>query len=198
MSNRRRSGRPRNRAPASGRQPDRAQPSQDEPEVPDGYVLIGRVIRPHGVDGTLRVQPYSDNPNRFRPGSSITIADSLWTVESFRRLPDGYALLRLDEMDSADDGRGLSDAWLLAPIDTAADLEQGEYYHYQLVGLTVLTDEGENLGSLSEVLETGSNDVYIVRSVDGSEILLPAITQVIKKVDLAAGTMLVHLLDGLR
>ena len=198
MSNRRRSGRSHNRAPATGRPPGRAQQSPEEPAVPDGFVLIGRVIRPHGVDGILRVQPYSDNPNRFRPGSSITIADTLWTLDSFRRLPDGYALLGLDGLDSDADGRKLTDEWLFAPIDTDADLEPDEYYHYQLVGLNVLTDEGEHLGALSEVLETGSNDVYIVRSTDGKEILLPAISQVIKKVDLATGTMLVHLLDGLR
>ena len=74
----------------------------------------------------------------------------------------------------------------------------GEYYHYQLVGLTVITEQGERLGRVQEVLVTGSNDVYIVKSDDGAELLLPAITQVVKDIDLAAGRMLVRLLDGLR
>lgn len=166
--------------------------------MPDGYVLVGRIIRAHGVDGTLRVQSYSDNPSRFRPESPVTIAGIPRTVDSFRTLPDGYALLSLDELDSVAEASKLSGEWLLAPIDTNAELEPDEYYHYQLVGLTVLTDEGENLGILSEVLQTGSNDVYVVRSDNSDEILLPAISQVVKEVDLAAGTMLVHLLDGLR
>ena len=78
------------------------------------------------------------------------------------------------------------------------DLPPGEYYHYQLVGLAVVTEQGEELGTLQEVLVTGSNDVYVVQSEAGDEILLPAVSQVIKQVDLSAGRMLVHLIDGLR
>lgn len=87
---------------------------------------------------------------------------------------------------------------MIAPTDSDPQLPPGEYYHYQLVGLTVITDHGENLGTIQEVLATGSNDVYVVTSDSGQEVLLPAIEQVIKEIDLASGKMLVHLLDGLR
>ena len=161
-------------------------------------MLIGRVIRAHGVDGSLRIQPHTDNPRRFQPGSVVLIQGSPRTVASCRPFRDGHALLRLENLDRPDDARQLAGEWLVAPVDADAELPPGEYYHYQLVGLTVITDEGERLGAISEVLVTGSNDVYVVRSETGGELLLPAITQVVQEVDLAAGTVLVHLLDGLR
>ena len=160
--------------------------------------MVGRVIRAHGSDGTIRVQPYSDNPDRFQVGSDLTVVGTTRSIVDFRALPDGYALLRLDGLESVDAVRSLAGQWLVAPDEPAPDLPPGEYYHYQLVGLAVVTDEGEDLGTLQEVLVTGSNDVYVVKSAAGDEILLPAVSQVIKEVDLAAGRMLVHLIDGLR
>ncbi len=166
--------------------------------MPDGAVAVGRVIRPHGSDGTLRVQPYSDNPARFQVGGILTVAGKNHAISDFRTLPGGYALLRLDGLENIDAVRPLTGQWLVAPVEPAPDLPPGEYYHYQLVGLTVVTDQGENLGTLQEVLVTGSNDVYVVTSDTGKEILLPAVAHVVKDVDLPAGRMLVHLIDGLR
>ena len=119
-------------------------------------------------------------------------------VESCRLLPDGYAILQLDGLEDAVTARKFTGEWLYAPTDSEPELPPGEYYHYQLVGLKVVTDQGENLGQVQEVLVTGSNDVYVVNSESGGELLLPAISQVVKEIDLASGRILVHLLDGLR
>ena len=161
-------------------------------------MVVGRVIRPHGPDGTIRVQPYSDNPDRFQVGNNLTVAGTTRSISDFRMLPGGYALLRLDGLESVDTVRSLAGQWLVAPDEPVPDLPPGEYYHYQLVGLNVVTDQGEDLGTLQEVLVTGSNDVYLVKSASAEEILLPAVSQVIKDVDLPSGRMLVHLIDGLR
>ena len=169
-----------------------------EPQLPDDAVVVGRVIRAHGSDGAIRVQTHSDNPARFQVGNDLMIAGRPRTITDFRMLPGGYALLRLDGLESVDAVRSLAGQWLVAPGEPVPDLPPGEYYHYQLVGLEVVTDQGEELGTLQEVLVTGSNDVYVVRSATGDEILLPAISQVVKDVDLPAGRMLVHLIDGLR
>ena len=168
------------------------------PEVPDDAVVVGRIIRSHGLDGAIRIRSHSDNPTRFQPGSELTIAGQIRTVVSCHDLPDGDALLRLEGLNDPNAARRLADEWILAPVDSAPELPPDEYYHYQLVGLTVITDQGENLGTVREVLETGSNDVYVVASDSGSEVLLPAIEQVVKEIDLASGKMLVHLIDGLR
>ena len=159
---------------------------------------MGRIIRGHGLDGTLRIQPLSDNPARFQAGSTLTVAGQLRTIDSCAHLPDGHALLRLEGLNDPNAARRLSGEWLLAPEDSAPELPPGEYYHYQLVGLSVITDQGEKLGEVREVLETGSNDVYVVASPNGGELLLPAIEQVVKEIDLGSGRMLVHLIDGLR
>ncbi|MCY3691806.1 MAG: ribosome maturation factor RimM [Chloroflexota bacterium] len=191
------SKRPRSRRYAKPA-PSRSRNSEPAPDTTDDTVIVGRIIRSHGLDGSLRIQSLSDNPARFQAGSALTVAGQTRTVVSCHPLPDGHALLRLEGLNDLYAARCLSGEWLIAPTDSDPQLPHGEYYHYQLVGLTVITDEGEDLGTIQEVLETGSNDVYVVTSDSGEEVLLPAIEQVVKEIDLASGKMLVHLLHGLR
>ena len=191
------SKRPRSRRYSKPAQ-SRSRNGEPVPDTPDDAVVVGRIIRSHGLDGSLRIQSLSDNPARFLAGNTLTIAGQMRTVVSCHPLPDGHALLRLEGLNDPYAARRLSGEWLIAPTDSDPQLAEGEYYHYQLVGLTVITGEGENLGTIQEVLETGSNDVYVVSSDSGEELLLPAIEQVVKEIDLASGKVLVHLLDGLR
>jgi 16S rRNA processing protein RimM len=113
------------------------------------------------------------------------------------RLHQGVAILKLTGCDSRNDAETLRGHWLQVPIEQAIPLEEDEYYLFQLVGLEVRTAEGEVLGELAEVLQTGANDVYVVRGPAG-ELLLPDIPQVIQEIDLEAGRMLVQLAPGLR
>ena len=159
--------------------------------------MVGRVLRNHGLDGTLRIQSLSDNPNRFAVGESLTVGDRAAIIDSYQHMPNGQALLGLRDLPTPV-AQSLGGEWIFAPVGPTDDLQPDEYYHYQLIGLCVVTDEGETLGTVREILATGSNDVYVVRPDTGSEILLPAISQVVKHIDLDAGTMLVHLLSGLR
>lgn len=163
-----------------------------------GLVIVGHIVRSHGRDGTLRIRQHSDNPARFQPGSTLHIDGATHTVASCQTLPNGFALLRLAGTRRIEDARRLAGQWLLAPVSPSPELPPGEYYHYQLVGLTVVTDQGETLGRVQEILATGSNDVYVVKSDAGTELLLPAIRQVVQDIDLATGRILVHLLPGLR
>lgn len=87
--------------------------------------------------------------------------------------------------------------WLTAPPETSPQLPVGEYFHYQILGLRVLTEEGEELGEVSEIIETGSNDVYLVSGEKG-DLLVPAISQVVREIDLANQVMTIRLLEGLR
>ena len=144
------------------------------------------------------MRSYSDNPRRFQAGQPLTVAGREYRIHACHPLPDGHAILHLHGISSIPEARPLAGQWVYAAADTAPELPPGEYYHYQLVGLTVLTDAGETLGQIRDVLTTGSNDVYIVAAADGNEILLPAIASVIREINLPAGRMLVHLIDGLR
>ncbi len=155
-------------------------------------------MRPHGLDGALRIQSLSDNPDRFSIGEPLNVAGAVRSIDSYQSLPNGQALLRLRGLHNPAHARALVGEWIFAPIGSADSLEPDEFYHYQLIGLSVTTDDGESLGTIREIIATGSNDVYVVRPESGPEILLPAISQVIRRIDLESGTMLVHLIHGLR
>ena len=146
----------------------------------------------------MRIQSFSDNPNRFSVGESLTVGSQPWPITFYQTLPNTQALLGLRGLETPAIAKSLAGEWIFAPVGSTDNLEPDEYYHYQLIGLSVITDEGESLGTIREILATGSNDVYVVRPESGPEILLPAISQVVKRIDLESGSMLVHLINGLR
>lgn len=164
--------------------------------MPD-LILVGRLLRPHGVRGELVVE-ILDN--------AIAALDDVETVylgeppEPHRleraRWHRGRLLIRLDgfiNRDAVERFRGQ----LLRIDGSEAPPPPGEYRSYQLLGLTVVTEQGEVLGEVTEIIKTGANDVYVVSGA-GGEILLPAIPDVIRRIDLDARRMTVHLLEGLR
>lgn len=168
-----------------------------------GFLVIGRLIRPHGIRGEMRAAVYTQLPERFTWMEQIYLAreanDPQPTRHELRsvRFHQGNALIRLDGYETRDDLEVLRGMWLLVPDSEAIPLEEGEVFHHDLEGLSVVTDQGEALGTLVEILETGANEVFVIRG-QGGEILLPNIEEVVLKVDLDAGTMLVHLMPGLR
>ena len=162
------------------------------------FLIIGRVLKAHGVHGEMRVAVHTDVPERFSWLETVYLGETdpePVAVESVR-FHQNFALLKLagiDDRDAADELRG---EWLQVPLDDAILLEEGEYFLYQLIRLTVVTDEGETLGELVELLETGANLVFIVRG-DKGDILLPDTKEVIQDIDFDNGRMTVHLLPGL-
>jgi len=139
----------------------------------------------------------TDFPERFDTGAQLWIEREPGPFEvEHCRWQKGQAVLKLSMVDDRDRAEDLRGRFLRVPGTELAELEEGEYYLFQLVGLNVVTEEGRELGSLKDVIQTGANDVYIVAAESG-ELLLPAIKDVIKQVDLSAGRMVVHLLPGL-
>lgn len=113
------------------------------------------------------------------------------------RLHQGVIILKLEGCDTRNDAEALRNQWLQVPIQEALPLEEGEFFHYQLVGLQVETAAGEVLGDLHEILQTGANDVWVVRGPAG-ELLLPDIPDVILDIDPEAGRIVVQIPPGLR
>ena len=161
------------------------------------FLVIGRVLGPVGLAGDLRVQILTDFPDRFLSLKTVHLGDSLrpYQVQE-ARLERGTALLKLAAIDSANAARALANQDVQIPIDEAVALAPDQYYWHQIVGLQVWTDDGRYLGPITEVLRTGSNDVYVVGQGQG-ELLVPAIEDVVKNIDLANHKMTVHLLPGL-
>ena len=161
------------------------------------HVSVGRILGPHGTSGQLTARIYSDAPNRFDPGEKLFCNDSLLHIVYSNRTRGDQIILQFEGFDSVDAARTLVGQWLTILKETVAQLPEGEYFHFQLLGMRVVTDLDEELGELSEVIETGSNDVYLVEG-DSGQILLPAISSVVLEVNLEQRVMLVHLMDGLR
>ncbi len=178
-----------------GARPTRPQPGVD---VPAGYLAVGKIVGVHGIHGELKVEPYTDFPERFAPGVALAMGPTLEevVVES-GRTHKGHILLALEGLhgrNAADELRGL---WLFVPEDEAVELEEDTFWVHDILGLNVVSDGGEALGVVHDVLFTGANEVYAVRTPQGRELLLPAIDQVVLAIDLATRTMTVHLMPGL-
>ncbi len=163
---------------------------------------MGRILRPHGVRGEVVVEVLTDFPEAL-PGKTVTInLEGAETAPERRRVDAvrwhrGRLLLRLAGLDDRAAVEGLRGALIQIDRSQAEPLAEGQYYHHQIVGLRAVTGDGQVLGRVTEVLETGANDVYVVETPEGDELLLPAIRSVVEKIDVQAGQMIVHLLEGL-
>lgn len=169
-------------------------PSPGEPV----FLVIGKLRKPHGVRGEISMEVLTDFPERITSGSTVFIG-STHRVTLIRSLRWHNQLLLLSFQGYADlDQVGvLRNQYVYVRSDQLDSLAEDEYYHHQILGLQVFSDSGEPLGVVTTILETGSNDVLVVESPTGKEILLPVIDEVILRIDLAGGTIHVHLLPGL-
>jgi 16S rRNA processing protein RimM len=162
---------------------------------PDFFV-VGRVLRAWGVRGDVKIAPFTDRPEDFKQYRSILVGPQRksYAVKSFRPY-QGNWLLHLVGVESRNDAETLRGQEIL--IEAAQrPRQEGEFYAREVIGLKVRTIAGEELGEVAEILVTGANDVYVVKG-PRDEILLPARVEVIKGIDVAAGTMTVELLPGL-
>jgi 16S rRNA processing protein RimM len=162
------------------------------------FVLIGILQRPHGIHGEIAMRFYSDFPERMRVGRKVYIGSDHrpYRILDVRMKQDLY-LLRFEGIEQREEAALLTNQEVFAAVKELPALPEGHYYHHQLIGLAVWEGD-ELLGELSEILTTGANDVYVIRTSSGKELLLPAIPDVIKAVDLVAGRMSVVVLNGLR
>lgn len=166
-----------------------------EPE----FLLVGKIVRPHGVRGEVGMSLMTQHPEHLLSVKKLFVGPSHQPhrVDRMRRHQTGM-IVHFTDIKDRDQANLLREKMVYIAIKDAVPLEDGEYYLYQVEGILVVTEEGEELGRLTGLIETGANDVYVVTAPDGRELLLPVIPDVIKNVDVPGGTMTVHLLEGLR
>ncbi len=162
-----------------------------------GPIAVGEVLGTHGVSGGVRARVLSDVAHRFDVGQEIQILGTPYRIARSSRGPSDRVILQLHGLGTFEAARALVGQLITVPPEAVPRLPDGEYFHFQLLGLRVLTQEGEDLGRLGDILVTGSNDVYVVSGPAG-EVLVPALVDVIVSVDLDQGIMVVSLLEGLR
>lgn len=161
---------------------------------------VGVITQTHGVHGEVKVFPTTDDPERFlnlkyvfldtgREKMKLTIQ----SVKFFKQ----FVILKFKGINNINDIEKYKRCPLLVDRENAVELEEDEYFISDMIGMNVLTEDGEILGTLKDVIETGANDVYIVNSKEHGEVLIPAIKECILDVNVKEGRMLVHLMDGL-
>lgn len=161
---------------------------------------VGVITQTHGIRGEVKVYPTTDDAARFRKLKEVILDTGrerltlkIENVKFFKQ----FVILKFQGYDSINDMEKYKRASLLVPRDQAVKLEKDEYFVADMIGITVVTDEGENFGVLKDVLATGANDVYVVSRADGTEVLLPAIKECILAVDMEKRVIKAHIMDGL-
>jgi len=164
--------------------------------VPADLVIVGEVTRPHGLRGAVRVAPVTDFPDHLLALDEVVIVDARGartaSVESAEAV-GRFAVLKFAGVDTPEAAEALRGATLRIAASEVRPLPPGQFYVFQIVGLRVKTPEGQPVGEVTDVLRTGSNDVYVVRSAGGRDTLVPAVEGVIEAIDVAAGEIVARL-----
>ena len=162
------------------------------------YLAVGRVLRPHGIRGELRVQVFTDFPEHLAEILHVYVGPSYRRLAIERvRLHQERILLKLGGYGDRNAAETLRDQTVYIAIEDAVPLEEEEYYHFQVVGMQVVTEAGEALGEIVEVLAPpGANDVFVVHGPRG-EILIPAIEDAVREIDFDAMRIVIIPMPGL-
>jgi len=170
-------------------------PDQIETE----WAIIGKVVALFGVHGELKVRLLSDIPNRFAERAGVYLGPDhvRHVIRSVRPYKGNMILLGLEHFNDANTAEALRSLDICIPLGETAKLPPGSYYQHDIIDLQVYTLDGYNVGKIVDIMVTGSNDVYIIKTVGGRQILIPAIRDVIKEIDLARHTMRIDPMPGL-
>ena len=164
------------------------------------YFEIGQIVNTNGLKGVLKVKPFTDDITKFERLKAIYI-DFKGDLRAFKIervwFHKQMVMLKLEGINSIEEAEKYRNCFIRIDRDDEEELPEDVYYIQDLIDCVVYTDESVILGTLKDVFPTGSNDVYVVKAEDGKEILLPAIGDVIKDVDIQNKKITVHLLDGL-
>ena len=161
---------------------------------------IGQIVNTFGIKGFVKVNPFVDDISRFDDLKNVFVKSNKnlkeLEVEEVK-YHKNMVLLKFKGIDRVEEAELLRNSYLEVDRENAIELQEGEYFIADLLGLNVVTEQNEFLGKLEDIFNTGSNDIYVVKSEDGKQLLLPAISEVIKEINLKQGKIVVHLLEGL-
>ncbi len=166
----------------------------------EDWLRVGVIASTHGIRGEVKVFPTTDDPARFKWLKDVILVTKrenipleVTGVKFFKQ----FAILKFKGIDNINDIEMYKGCDLMVTRENAVPLEEDEYYIADLIGLKVVTDEGKTLGKLKEVLQTGANDVYVVETSAGKEVLLPVIRECVLDINLGTGVVTVHVMAGL-
>ena len=164
------------------------------------YIEIGQIVNTNGLKGVVKVNPFTDDISKFEDLKYVYIQlkNELKKVKIEQvRYNKNQVLLKLEGIDSIEEAEKYRNFYLKTEKESQEDLGEDTYYIVYLIGLDVYSDKNEYLGKIEDVFPTGSNDVYVVKDNLGKQILIPAIADVVKEVDLKNKKMTINLIPGL-
>ena len=164
------------------------------------YLIVGSITSPHGVHGEVKVYPQTDDVSRFKKLKEVyldTGKERIVLHPESVKYSKQFVIIKFKEFSNKDEVEGLRTKNLLVDREHAVKLKKDEYFIADLIGISVFRVDDTLLGTLKDVMPTGANDVYVVEKEGGGEILLPAIKECIKEVDVEARKMKVYVMPGL-
>ncbi|MCK5314858.1 MAG: 16S rRNA processing protein RimM [Anaerolineales bacterium] len=174
------------------------QPAGSPPLGEPAFLVIGRLRRPFGLQGEMLMEVLTDFPERLQVGMTVYVGDHYLPVKIIGIRGHMKALLvSLDEYNDREKAGELRNQVVTIPRSSIPPLPDGEFYHHQVIGLHVIDETNRPLGQVTDILETGANDVLIVHAENGRELLIPVIDAVVLDIDLKSSTIKIHPLPGL-
>ena len=161
---------------------------------------VGVITQPHGVRGEVKVFPTTDDPVRFKKLKKVILdtgKEKLDLEVEHVKFFKQFVIVKFKEFDNINDIERYNRCPLLVTRENAVPLEEEEYFVADMIGMKVITEDGTEFGTLSDVMETGANDVYVIDSKEHGEVLMPAIKECVLNVDMESGIITVHLMSGL-
>lgn len=164
------------------------------------FLEIGQIVNTFGIKGMVKVKPFTDDIKRFDNLEKVYIkknnTEKEYIIKQVKYQKD-IVLIKFKYIDKIEDAEILKNSYILIDRKNEPKLEEGTYYIVDLLGLDVYTDDGKLLGEIDDIFNTGSNDIYVVKDKLGKQILLPAISEVIKDINIDNKKIIVHILEGL-
>lgn len=161
---------------------------------------VGQIVNTFGIKGFVKVYPYVDDIKRFDNLKTIYLKsknkENKFEIEEVK-YQKNVVLLKFKGIDTIEQAEVLRNSYIEIERKDAVKLEEGQYFIADLLGLDVFADTGEKLGTLDDIYNTGSSDIFVVKNELGKQFLLPHIDEVIKNIDLENGKITVHIIDGL-
>lgn len=162
---------------------------------------VGKIVNTHGVRGEVRVIRITDFEERFNIGEALYLVKDHTPIRQLvidgHRKHKQFDLLHFEGFDNINDVETFKGAHLKIKVDQLTELNEGEYYHYEIIGCAVYTADGEQIGMIADILSPGANDVWVVKRPKGKDVLIPFIKDVVKEIDVSEKKVFIELMEGL-
>ncbi|MEW4369204.1 ribosome maturation factor RimM [Paenibacillus kandeliae] len=167
------------------------------------WLMVGKIVNTHGIRGELKIYPNTDFPEvRFAPGNKLMMFNEETGMQQqveiqSSRLQKNMYVVRFKGFGNINEVEKYKGWTLRVSKDEAVELEEDEFYFHEIIGCEVVTEEGQSLGTITEILTPGANDVWVVKPAKGKDILIPYIHNVVQEINIEEKKIIVHIMEGL-